>query len=82
MMAIERTAPKATPAAAAKPAKPDGKNKPAAPSKPDVLRTELAEARREQALGKLDSPAKLRKLRRDLARALTIERAKAGKEPS
>lgn len=41
------------------------------------LRVDLAAARRDLALQKLDSPAKIRKLRKDLARALTTERAKA-----
>lgn len=41
------------------------------------LRQELAETRRAHALQKLDSPAKLRKLRRRLARILTMKNAKA-----
>jgi ribosomal protein L29 len=40
----------------------------------DKLRGELAEARRSHALQKLESPAKLRTLRRRLARVLTVQR--------
>lgn len=43
-----------------------------------TLRTELSAARRDLALNKLDSPAKIRALRKDLARALTAEQAKKG----
>ncbi len=38
------------------------------------LRSELAQAKLEHALQKLDSPAKLRKLRTRLARVLTLLR--------
>lgn len=37
------------------------------------LRTELAHAKRDHALQKLESPAKLRTLRRQLARVLTAQ---------
>lgn len=40
------------------------------------IRAELAAARRDLALQKLDSPATIRQLRKKLARALTVERAK------
>lgn len=39
----------------------------------EKLRTELAEARRNHALQKLESPATLRTLRRRLARVLTLQ---------
>lgn len=41
------------------------------------LRSDLSTARRDLALQKLDSPVKIRQLRKDLARALTAERATA-----
>lgn len=56
------------------------KPKPKKPAKkaplagPDKLRQELQEARFSHSLQKLDSPAKLRTLRRELARALTREK--------
>ncbi len=40
------------------------------------IRAELAAARRDLALQKLDSPTTIRSLRKKLARALTVERAK------
>lgn len=46
-------------------------------SKIAQLRADLSAARRDLALNKLDSPAKIRKLRKDLARALTAENAAA-----
>lgn len=78
-MAIERkvdTVSKVTKAAA--PKKPTAK-KPAAsagraPGSVSQLRVELAEARRQHALDKLESPATLKQLRRKLARALTRQR--------
>ncbi len=39
----------------------------------DKLRTEIAEAKRNHALQKLESPATLRTLRRRLARVLTLQ---------
>jgi ribosomal protein L29 len=40
----------------------------------EKLRKELADARVSHALQKLDSPVKLRELRRRLARVLTLQR--------
>ncbi len=45
------------------------------PSGTAELRKELAVMRRDQALQRLDSPARLKELRRALARALTKERS-------
>lgn len=78
-MAIERKvdSSSATVTKAAAPKKPAAK-KPAADRAPGSvaqLRAELAEARRQHALEKLESPATLKQLRRKLARALTAERA-------
>ncbi|MSU76307.1 50S ribosomal protein L29 [Patescibacteria group bacterium] len=63
--------PKKAPAKTAKPAKATG------PMTPDRIRAELEEARRKHAMEKLESPNIIKKLRKDLARALTAERAKA-----
>lgn len=80
-MAIERkveTKQAVTTAAAPKPsAKPAPK---AGATSVDRLRSDLAEARRQHALEKLESPVTLRKLRKDLARALTAERATVGQK--
>ncbi len=51
--------------------------KPATVGTVTQLRTDLAAARRDLALEKLSSPTQIRQLRKNLARALTAERAKA-----
>lgn len=56
---------------------------PAALAKEAVkLRTELAQAKRDHALQKLESPAKLRTLRRQLARVLTAQHVSGSNKES
>ena len=86
-MAIERKADTSTKiAVAAEPKKPAAKApvtkqpataKTATPAATKIaqLRADLSAARRDLALQKLDSPTKIRQLRKDLARALTKENA-------
>lgn len=83
-MAVERqvAAPAKVAKVAAKPAPKQSAApaaKQAAPAAGTVaqIRADLSVARRDLALQKLDSPTKIRALRKDLARALTAERAKA-----
>lgn len=75
-MAIERKADTSTKVAVTAAPKPSPAAKSGAVPKVAQLRADLSAARRDQALQKLDSPAKIRKLRKDLARALTAERAR------
>ena len=78
-MAIERQADTSTKiAVAAEPKKPAaGRGATATPAATKIaqLRADLSAARRDLALQKLDSPTKIRQLRKDLARALTKENA-------
>jgi ribosomal protein L29 len=48
----------------------------------DKLRAELAVAKRNHALQKLESPATLRTLRRRLARVLTLQSSSQSKQES
>ncbi|MDP9212064.1 MAG: hypothetical protein M3N59_02195 [bacterium] len=59
----------------------DGKQAKKIPTDAAGIRKELETARRDLALQKLDSPARLKQLRRALARTLTKERlTAAGKQ--
>lgn len=83
-MAEVRTAQPATSQSAGKgPGKDAGKRK-KSDSKPPTgaaeIRKELAKVRRDHRMQQLDSPAKLRGLRKSLARELTKDRAAALKE--
>ena len=84
-MAEVRTAKPTTSQSAGKgPAKDAGKRKKGDAKQPPAgaagIRQELAKARRDHRMQQLDSPAKLRGLRKSLARELTKERATKLKE--
>ena len=76
-MAIERKADTSTKIAVAAEPKKTATAKTATPAATKIaqLRADLSAARRDLALQKLDSPTKIRQLRKDLARALTKENA-------
>jgi ribosomal protein L29 len=80
-MAEERKMDTTQKVTAAEPKKPTAKPAPkkaAGGNRIATLRADLSAARRDLALNKLDSPAKIRSLRKELARALTAENVKKG----